>query len=349
MVAASAMPARSRLTALVPAFLLLAAPAAAAAPEPPQENLWISYAASFASGGTTPTPGNPEVAMVTHGHGYAPVFAIRLVEANGGRLAALVRSPRNFDRNALHVRDTDAGDRGEDRHGLAEAAHERLEAGIDHHRPPTTFLLSAAGRIAVRKSASALTFERCARRLIRQSSQRLMQAAQTPPLRERERERHSVRMERAEQARRAPSLFLQLLKIQLRPVTGGRWAEFERQQAGQGGAADRPNQYRWRSEQIRRHGREAALEIDLMTDRRSPAARLCRSRPIRSMEQPARDSCRIDAFLDARDGWPIVLGVSRTVEAPGEGTASWTATFYRLAPLEGFAAPPNPCAAAVAG
>lgn len=318
--------------------LMLAGPAAAQ----PQPGPWVAYAAGFGSGTITQSP-NPGEVYVGQGGGRYPIFSMRLLEGTGTRHTAEVLSPRSFDRYELLARDVDEENWSDDPHGLAQAAHERLEASIDHHRPATTFLLTPDGRVRVRMSPFARTFSQCARRLIARSSARLIETAEAPQYRDRERRRHPLRMALAEQPRTAPSLLLQLLHIPLQSMTGGRWSEFERQRTRD--PADPPDQYSWRSEQIRLHGREAALEIDLMTDRSSPAARVCRSVRPHRVGTPARDSCRINAYLDARDGWPIVISIGRSQVATNGATSGWSASFYRLAPLEGFAPPENPCPA----
>lgn len=326
---------RKALLLLLP--LALAGPAAAQ----PRSGPWFAYHTIFGSGTTRAAPGNSGDVYVAQGGGRYPIFSMRLLEGTGPRRTAEVLSPRSFDRYELHARDVDEQNWSDDPDGLAQAAHERLEAGIDHHRPVTTFLLEPDGRVRVRMSPTGQAFSQCARRLIGRSSARLIETAGAARYRAQERRRHPLRMALAEQPRTAPSLFLQLLQIPLQPMTGGRWSEFERQRTQD--PTDPPDQYSWRSEQIRLHGREAALEIDLMTDRSSPAARVCRTVRPHRVGTPAQDTCRVDAFIDARDGWPIVISIGRSQVATSGATSGWTSSFSRLAPLEGFVPPENPC------
>lgn len=131
-------------------------------------------------------------------------------------------------------------------------------------------------------------------------------------------------------------------------MTNGRWAALERHFAETDAQDDRqraPSQFTWRSQQVRAAGQEFALEVDLLRDRSSRAALLCRTLRLPALRRAAtKNVCSIAGFIDDRDGWPIAISFNRTLEGGGE--RQWRdTTFYRLTPLAHFAPPQNPCAA----
>jgi hypothetical protein len=101
----------------------------------------------------------------------------------------------------------------------------------------------------------------------------------------------------------------------------------------------------WRRDQILAAGEEVELELDLATTGDTSAGRICRSVALSTADPVASDRCSIGGFIDRRDGWPIAIGISRSAEGAG-GREAQTRIFYRVAPAEGFAAPPNLCSAA---
>ena len=325
-----------------PAFfllLLLAAMVPSAAAAHPRPDLWVAYAGTF-GGGTTTSRGAPEGAVtVGQGGGRIPNFRMRL--RAGGNPVAEVRSPGSFDRDSIHIRDA----YDDLREGSEFANQQRFEGSIVHHLPTTAFRLVRPGRVDVRVSPEGRRYARCARQLLRASSDRLIAQAPTAPLRGVERRRRDNRLALAEQPRRGPSLLLQLLHLPMAPISGGELAKFEQRRATEVDRDRARRQHRWRSEQIRLAGREMGLAVDLMRDRRSPAARVCRTVSVTRVGRPVSDMCRIEGFIDTRDGWPIVISISRSVEATNRATSGEGVTFSRLAPLEGFVAPANPCAA----
>jgi hypothetical protein len=104
-----------------------------------------------------------------------------------------------------------------------------------------------------------------------------------------------------------------------------------------------PDQRHWRAEQIRIHGRPVRLRLDLLAAASSPAASLCRSLAFQEISEPRSDTCTIEGVIDQRDRWPIKLAISRRGEAANGAAETQSRSFDRLAPLEGFVAPPNPC------
>ena len=329
-------------TASIVALVALAQAASASVGTAPGS--WAAYSSWIGSSTTRPT-GHPDGAIaIGQGGGRFPIFAVSLTGGRpGGRLVADAASPRNFDSYYRRASDVTPEPRRSDPDGRARADHELLEAGIDHHRPTTRFEVAADGSLRIVKSAAAKRHERCARRLLRASSNRLIALAETEPHREVERSRRSHTLRMAELPPRGPSVFLRLVQLPLPLMSGTRWSEYERQIG-----ADDPGeltQNSFRTDMTRAAGREVGLHLNLLTDRTSVAARLCRSMRVRRVGRPVTDECRIEGIIDRRDGWPIFISISRSVTASNHATTSSSAGFSRLAPLEGFVPPPNPCLA----
>jgi|GEM_PF-2101314 len=318
--------------------------AAQSPPQTPQADLWVAYTSTVGSGTTRPTREADGALAVSAGSGRFPIFALKLVGERSGSLVAEAASPRNFDRYELDASRVVPERYRQRPDEQAQAAHERLEIGIEHHRPSTRFEVAGDGTIRIVKSTAVRRHERCARALLRRSSDRLVATAPTEPLRGVERSRRRIYLAMAEMPRRGPSLLLRLLRLRLPPMNGTAWSEFEQRNASD--RAGERSQYSWRSEQIRAAGQEVGLSIDLISDRTSPAARLCRSLQITGVGRPVRDECRVEGYIDRRDGWPIVISVTRSIEASDHSTSAAQASFSRIIPLQGFVVPPNPCAAA---
>ncbi len=95
------------------------------------------------------------------------------------------------------------------------------------------------------------------------------------------------------------------------------------------------------------HGREFSRQIKVAGS--DPASRLCRTLEPDSLRARISDTCSIGGVIDARDGWPIVVGISREwKDAPGVSSSAGM-IFYRLPPKPRFVAPRNPCAAVYRG
>jgi hypothetical protein len=322
--------------------LLLAASASAAAAEP-RPGVAAAYSSIFGQSSERPTGLADGTVQYGHGHGSYPIVRLRLRSARNGRPVAEATSPADHDGWALHIQDLGPEDPPRGAWAEAAHAHNRLEAAVSHHRPPTLLELYPGRRVRVTRPAATRRFETCARRLLTASIDR-MTALAREPFEQVSQGRRRVVLEPASLQPRGARLLLRLLMLPLPTVASGRWSESQRRLDEGREDDDRPSQFAWNSDQVRLYGREAGLEVDLMRDRRSPAARICRSLQLERAGAPVADRCTIGGFLDSRDGWPIRISVSRTIEAP-RGGASMSVTFRRLAPLQGFAAPENPCPA----
>lgn len=324
-------------------LLLLALGAIAAAETDaaqPRPGVLVAYRSIFGQRSSVPSDGGFRIG---HSHGRYPIFAIRLLHGiSDESLAAQVSSPGNYDRVALHARDVDPESGGSDAHSRLSAAVSLLERAIWHHRPPTRLELARSGRVRVIGSPTLARYERCARRLLERASDAVIAAA--PPRRhDLERRRRDLSIATATLPLEGPSLLLRVIQLRLPPVIDGRWSASQRRLSETADADETPDQFSWNMEQVRLHGREAGLEIDLMSSPNGPAARICRSLQLDRTGAPVSDRCSIGGFIDRRDGWPLVITVSRTVKTADRGEANRNVTFSRLAPLEGFLAPAAHC------
>jgi hypothetical protein len=312
-------------------FLHAGCGARSAGASAPRREFTVAYAVSV-SGGTLSAGGG-----LMQSGGSRETFSLRLLNANSRQpITAEVRSPAGFDRYALHARDLTPESASRDEAGRVFQAQSALLSALAHHRPATTLLLRPGGDVRVVRSRAARSHVQCARRLL-DASWRALPAAE----RSGDRRRDLLRQARLGTAN--PALLLRLVMLDLPPMTGTSWSEVGRRRAEDPDRDRDPNQYSWRSEQMRLHGREVGLRIDLKRDRSSAAARLCRMLDVTEISNPATDRCSIDAFVDARDGWPIAIGITRNVEARGGGSEWHGRSFSRLAPLEGFVPPADPC------
>jgi hypothetical protein len=324
--------------ACVSAFVL-ALPAWAA----PRPGLWVAYQPRIAHSSAAPDASGD--VTISHGHGAGPIFAVRLLGAPRGlRIGAEFLSPANYDANALHVRDVESDDPGDDPSEQAEYDFERLRTALHHHRPPVPIRVDGAGTAQILWTPALRRHAACARRLLRGAMARGLAVAEERDLswwRYRERRPSRLSVPRID----AAGTLLRLVALDLPDVADGRWSRLERQAAAEEDEGSRrrpPNQWQWRSTQIRAAGQEFALEIDLIRDRSSAGARLCRTIRLDGISNRTSDRCEVSGFLDRRDGWPIVISFGRTMR--GSGGSRWRGTtYYRLAPLEGFVAPENPC------
>jgi len=85
------------------------------------------------------------------------------------------------------------------------------------------------------------------------------------------------------------------------------------------------------------------LHLNALSTASSPAARICRSISYETMSDPRTDTCTIEGVIDRRDGWPITLVISRRGESVSGDTETKSRRFDRVAPLQGYVAPANPC------
>jgi hypothetical protein len=324
------------------AMVASTAPAIAAA----ERGLWVAYDVSVESGTSTPeSDGN---FLISQGGGSLETFVMRVRSASDGTVMADLAGWAGFDNYNLEASDIFPESRTNDPYSLAGRHWAELETALRHHRPVVRFRVDSQGRAEAEMSVALRGHRECARRLLTEAQIRLIENAENEAQRELQRERlnngHISR--RLELPLRSPALLIQLLRLDLPSTANGTWSKFEHLRTLSLNPDRRSDQYGWRSEQIRLHGSEVGLNIDLLADGRSPAAHVCQSIKLEGVGTPVSEGCNIDAFVDRRDGWPIVISISRNLETATGATAGRGVTFYRLTPLEGFVPPPDPCAAA---
>jgi hypothetical protein len=113
--------------------------------------------------------------------------------------------------------------------------------------------------------------------------------------------------------------------LALPPAGGGDWF-----------ASQRGNRaWPWRYDRMRVAGRDVALEVDALAAADSAPARVCRLVEIAPFAGITSDRCRIEAIVDAADGWPLAALVVRTLQASDGSRAQESLTFRRLQPSSG--------------
>jgi hypothetical protein len=118
------------------------------------------------------------------------------------------------------------------------------------------------------------------------------------------------------------ALLAGLIRLDLPAANGGAWFEYYRDNV----------RWRWRHERIRTGARHVAANIDLRTDTRSAAARLCLTVEIRPLAGATGETCRIEAILDQDDGWPIAALIDRTQTGALRAGTTTAVTLERLEP-----------------
>lgn len=296
----------------------------------PQPNLWLTYEAFGNISGFEPSGNGAGVASV--GDLRWPVFALRLHgRPDHGRLSADLRTPADFDGHYLLAADVQR----------EESQERRLEQALAHHRPAARLHLDANGRARLSGPAAFDRYQACARRSLRAE----IEAQTRDPA---NRRRIALLRGRAEDLPRRMTLPVEPASLLLRLSTSPIPADPARDvRDGLGAEIEanirRETQTYWLGQQIRTHGRAVRLELDLITARDSPAARLCRSVGPSRLSRRHADRCSIEGIIDRRDGWPLTIGLSRQAEASDGTREGQVRIFHRLAPLEGFVTPTNPC------
>lgn len=290
-------------------MLIHALLAAAALAQPSASpDVWVTYAPGGVD--STTTPNADGTATVGVGGVRGPIISVRLLSTQNEAIDAELLTPGGFDKLQIRAQDVRREDLSSDP-ALREA---RLVAALMHHRPVVRFRIDREGEPQVQASPALQRHEACARRVLQAESVRRV----APPI-------------------DSAALLLELAKLSLPRFVS----------AYQLGLVNAPSrQQGWRSEQIGSHGQAVRSEINLLSAAASQAARLCRSLAYRSLSELRSDTCLIEGSIDRRDGWPITLTLSRRGEAPNGATETQSRSFDRVAPLQGFSPPRDPCAAA---
>ena len=316
------------------AAVVLDGPPTAVDATEPLPGRWVTFEAFGNISGFEPTGDGTGVVSVSDIRW--PIMALRLRGRPGrGRLSAEIRTPMNFDGHYLLAADLRSDE---------ESTRTRVGQLLTHYRPSVALTVDEDGGVAIRPSPAVDRHQVCARRVFREALQLEMRTAEDPVVRRDAREDlASDWIERRLALREEPvSLLLRLAVLSLpadpaRDVSDGLGAEMEAN-------IRRETQTYWLGQQVRAHGRAVRLELDLLADRVSPAARLCRSIGPTRLSSRQTDRCSVEGVIDRRDGWPLTIGVSRQSEAPDGTREGHVRIFHRLAPLQGFVPPPNPCA-----
>jgi hypothetical protein len=319
-------------------------PAAGAPGEPssrpasPQPNVWITFDPGGGHSSTSPQADGSEVVSV--GDMDWPIFSVRLRPPHDGRIEVDLVTPAGFDEHYIRAADWEWIP-------AMESDEYRLELALAHHRPAVRFRVDRDGTVTTLSSREFRRHQDCARRLLRASIEAQMRDPSNAG--RLERLRRWARSE-ALAGRIAPpvetaSLLLRLAALPL-PDDPAR----DPRQQGLGEGLDsivKPDrQLAWLSAQVRAHGRAVRLQIDLRSDRRSAAARLCRELRFVRVGRPRSDSCTIEGIIHRGDGWPLTIRLGRQAVAVDGGTQGVSRRFARIAPLEGFQPPHNPCSTA---
>ena len=306
----------------------------------PRSNIWITFSPGGVS--STTSPRGDGAAIVSVGGLRPPIFSLRMRPiGQDGHVEADVLTPVGFDEH--HIRASDIREEGWSRDlysdlGLREA---RLELALLHHRPPVRFRVDGMGEPNVRSTPEMSRHEACARRLLRAAIEGQITAAQNEVQRQSQRKRLQKDIAGSVSAPiDQASLLLRLAMLSLPSAT---YEEDPRLSAATPDPL--PDQWNWRSRQIRICGRPVGLRLDLLSDPNSPAASLCRSLTLTNISKPHSDTCTINGVINRRDGWPISIAISRTAEVANGPKATESRNFNRVAPLQGFVPPADPCSA----
>jgi hypothetical protein len=258
------------------------------------------------------------------------IFSLTLRSRSAYGARADLLTPAGYHPNWLRAADVAADD------AVGGPERSALELSIAHHRPAMLMHVDGFGRMVVEVSLAAERYQTCASRVIDADHR-------ARPVQHNSAEQAAEAEDDAswpELLTREPALLLGVIQLSLPPGAGGRWVLSPEDETG-----PRATQYIWRSEQIRLHGRGVGLQFDTGARSGTPETALCRAVAVRDVGEPVSESCAIEGFVDARDGWPIVLSVTRTVQTAAGARSTGDTSFSRLAPLEGFQPPPNRCPA----
>jgi hypothetical protein len=270
-----------------------------------------------------------------------PIFSLRLRDRAAQRIEADLLTPAGFDSH--YVRQADRAWISAD-----ESVETRLETALAHHRPAERLRIVPDGTVTEFPSPEFQRHQTCARRLLRESLEAQMRdpenARRLDLLRERATDEHLSRQ--AAPPVEPAVLLLRLLALPLPADNAARRSmqELEDRLAQSPDQADHPTQAEWRFAQARAHGVSVGRAMDLRVVGATDQARLCRSLAYTRLGEPRTDTCRVEAIIDGRDGWPITIGIVRQGTGPNGATETHYRSFNRVAPLEGFVPPANPCA-----
>lgn len=307
-------------------------------PATPQDNVWVTFDPGGNHTSTSPQPDGTVV--VGAGDMDWPIYSVRLRSPHDGGIEADLVTPAGFDEHYIRTADWEWIP-------AMESEEYRLEQALAHHRPAVRLRVDRDGTVRNLSSREFRQHQDCARRLLRASIEAQMRnpsnAGRLELLRRWARPEALAR--RIAPPIETASLLLRLAALPL-PDDPAR----DPRQQGLGerleSIVEPDRQLAWLSAQVRAHGRAVRLQIDLRSDRRSAAAKLCRELRLVRVGRPRSDSCTIEGIVDRSDGWPLTISLRREAVAVDGGRQGVSRRFTRIAPLEGFQPPHNPCSTA---
>ena len=325
-------------------FVICAAFAATPSISAPQPGTMAAYDVSTFGG--TATAMEVGGFSIMHGDGGSGIHSLQMEPSERtSEIVGLVGTPLGYDDyhlNAANVLSLEQ-EFGDDPESRAEAEYERVLRAIRHHRPPVELRIDSGGRSQAAMNASHRSFDRCARRLLTLAID--ARIAATP---EGDDDRRSWRQLRSRlgsilqpQVREA-TLLMRLFSMPMTPVENGYWLNFARRSLAEQ-RTGRRSQFDRRFEQMLAHGQEFRIEEQIRPGIRPAVAQVCDSLRPRRLPNAIRDTCTVEAVFDRRNGWPIAISLNRVQEARDRSTSNSGMIFWRVAPLEGFVAPPNLC------
>jgi hypothetical protein len=267
------------------------------------------------------------------------IYSLRLSAGRGPPRRAELRAPANF--HEYYLRGTRHRPRPDDPDPYSRFT--LLVDALRHFRPETRLERDRDGDWHVTPTARASAYQVCVRDRIDEAVDRI-HGRSASERQESEREGRAIWVSRADPPFGAASHLLAILS--LLPGTGESRGS---QQAADRNADEQPtaafdSQRAWLLAQIAANGETFSLQFDMLAQPNAAVATTCRSQGVEQLAGRIEDRCTISGVLHRGDGWPITLRASRTARtAAGEEYSSET-ILSRLAPLEDFVAPSNPCA-----
>lgn len=283
----------------------------------------------------------------SHGDGMLPGFRLKRLPDEKGR--------RRFELASNHSHHSRYSDEHSDRSEMSDSqrrahVHENLEDSFDFHRPPARIERQWLGWVVIEHPAAA-AYDRCAVRTARASARNVEAQARDPNEKKQWRRWGTRNPLGHDQWNRFEFKGARtLLALMSLPVPGfgdGPYFKSARERAPGHVKGQEEDAFAWKDRMILAHGREFQWKIDVAgLDSRS---QLCRSLEPEKLRAPDSDTCSLGGVIDKRDGWPIVIGISRQWKDTPGVTSSAGMTFYRLPPKSDFVVPPNPCASVYRG
>jgi hypothetical protein len=311
----------------------------------PLHNIWVTYT-GYGSNSENNPPGDTWHVSVADMRW--PIFSLRTPDVGiSPALEADITTPAGYDDRHLRADDIWQSESSSDPFSRAAERKQQLETALNHHRPMLRLVLDGRGGTHLRPSTEYRRHHTCARRLVRGAIEEQVRTAENEVQR-RSRGEHlegDYISNRLTPPIDRAALLLRLATLRLPNAEDTRtpfeWLGNRRLEE----SAQPGTQLHWVAEQVRDYGRPVTLALDLRSAVNSPAARLCRTLRYSRLRNVRTDSCRVEGVIDRRDGWPMTIMIVREGVAGNRATEMQFRRFNRVAPLQGFVSPPNPCAA----